>query len=90
MFKEIFRFELGYHLGRPLYYLSIAVFFLAGLALMSSDFSVAFVSAPRAVARNAPYVIVQLMPILTLLGLFLTTAFVVSAVLRDFERGSDA
>ena len=90
MFREIFRFEVKYNLGQPLYYISVGVFFLAGLGLASSDLSVAFVDAPGSVARNAPYVIVQLMPILSLLGLFSVTAFVAGAVLRDNEHGSEA
>jgi len=42
------------------------------------------------VHRNAPYVIMQTLLVLTAIGTFLTTAFVAGSVHRDFETRSDA
>ncbi len=89
MFKKIFRFELRYQLKQPLFLVSTGVFFLLGLALATSDIGTAVGEAPGTAIRNAPIVVIRLMPILSLLGLFVTTAFIAGAALRDFERRSD-
>ena len=88
-FKKIFRFELRYQLRQPLFLISTALFFLLGLGLASSDIGTAVGQSPGTALRNAPIVVLRLMPILSLLGLFVTTAFIAGAALRDFERRCD-
>ncbi len=68
---------------------SALAFFALALGLASSDVGNAIGAAPGTTLRNAPIVILRLMPILSLLGLFAVAAFVASAGLRDFERRSE-
>lgn len=89
MWKDIFSFELRYQLRQPLLAVSAGVFFLLAVALAASDVGVAIGSAPGTTLRNAPLVILHLMPVVSLLGLFVITAFVASSALRDSERHSD-
>ncbi|MEM1205153.1 MAG: M1 family aminopeptidase [Acidobacteriota bacterium] len=89
MWTKIFRFELRYQLRRPLFPLSAVAFFGLGLALGSSDVGSALGDAPGTLVRNAPILAVRLMPIASLLGLFVMNAFVASAALRDTDGASD-
>ena len=82
-------FELQFQRRQPLFLASSLVFFSLGLALASSDVGTAVGDAPGTSLRNAPIVVVRLMPVVSLLALFAITAFVASAALRDFERHSE-
>jgi len=86
MWKEIFWFEIRFHLRQNVFYLAAAVFFVAGLLLMSTGAGISFSDAPGTLDRNAPIVVVKVLTFLSLLGLFAIAAFVSSAALRDFER----
>ena len=79
----IFRFEIGYHLRQPLFYL--VTFFLSVLLFIAGTGH----GPGSAVGRlnlNAPTVILELLVKGIFLVLFLMTAFVVSAAVRDFDR----
>ena len=89
MWKKIVLFEIRYQMRQPLFMLSALVFFALAVALASSDIGTAVGDSPGTALRNAPIVIVRLMPILSLLGLFVMTAFVASSALRDFQRRSE-
>lgn len=89
MWKEISLFELRYQLRQPLFACSALAFFALAVGLASSDVGNAVGDAPGTTFRNAPIVVLRLMPVLSLLGLFVITAFVASAGLRDFERRSE-
>ena len=89
MWKEIFRFELWLQSRRPLFVVSMLAFFGLGLLLASSDAATGAGVAPGAALRNAPIVILHLMPVVSLLGLFVISPFVASAALRDFEHRCD-
>jgi ABC-2 type transport system permease protein len=84
-FWEIFRFELRYQLRQPLFWIASFFLFLMAFGAISSD-AVQIGGSIGKVNRNAPFVIQQLLLILSLLGVFVTTAFVASTVLRDFEH----
>lgn len=88
MWKEIFHFEIKYHLSQPLFYIAALALFLFGLLLVSTNAGVAFSHAPAQVQRNAPIVIVRILTFVSLIGLFVITAFVSSSALRDFERNT--
>jgi len=83
---EIWRFEIRYQIRQPLFFLSALVLFGIGVGAMSSDVGVGFTEAPAQAVRNSPYVICSLMAALSILGLFVVTAFVAGAALRDFEH----
>ncbi len=88
MLKEIFRFEITYHLRRPLFGLTALVLFGLALMITSTELAVAFSHAPGIVFRNAPFVLMHVQAGLTSLGLFVVTAFVASSVQRDFQLGT--
>lgn len=90
MWKAVFLFELRYQLRQPLFAVSAVLFFALALGLGSSDIAIAIGDAPGTRLRNAPLVLVRLMPVLSLLGLFVITAFIANAALRDFESRSDS
>jgi ABC-2 type transport system permease protein len=87
-FREIFRFEVSFHLRSALFWLSGILFFILAFGAVTSDV-VQIGGAIGNVNRNAPFVIVQMLGVLSILGVFVTTAFVASAVVRDYELGTD-
>lgn len=84
MFWPILRFELTYHLRRPVTWLYFGVLFLFSLFLVSSD-AVVVVGAAGLVKRNSPYALAQATTILTALGTVITVAIVGTSLLRDFR-----
>lgn len=83
MWSAIFRFELRYHLRQPLLYL---VTFVLSVLLFTAGTGDGPGSAVGALHLNAPAVILQNLVKGVYLVLFLMTAFVVSAAVRDFDR----
>lgn len=84
MLRAIALFELKCQLKRPLLWLVMLVFFILSFAATVSD-SVQIGGAIGNIHRNAPFVILQFHLILSIIGLFITTAFVAGAALRDFD-----
>ncbi len=84
MFLEIYRFELRYHLRSALLWLSMGIFFLMAFGAITTD-AVVVGGAIGRINRNAPYVIMQTVLVMSLIGMFVVTAFVAGAVLRDYE-----
>ena len=84
MFTEIFRFELRYQLRQPLFWIAAFFFFLLSFLAVTTDAVVIGGSVGR-VNRNAPFVIMQLLLVMSVIGTFVTTAFVAGTVLRDFD-----
>ncbi len=89
MWKNLLSFELRYQSRQPWFVASAWVFFGLAVALASSDVGAGISGTPATVLRNAPLLTVQLMPVLSLLSLFMITAFISNAALRDFEYRSD-
>jgi ABC-type transport system involved in multi-copper enzyme maturation permease subunit len=87
-FREIFRFELSYHLHSGLFWMAGVLFFALTFGAVASDV-VQIGGAIGNVNRNAPFVIVQILSVMSILGVFVSTAFVASAVVRDYELGTD-
>jgi len=85
MLAEIFRFELRHHLRAPLFWLSGAVFALLTFGAVTTD-AVTIGGAIGNVQRNSPYVIMQILLVMSVIGVFVTTAFVGGAVLRDYDQ----
>ncbi len=83
MFGEIFRFELRQQLRSPLFWLIATGFAALAFAAACSD-SITIGGGIGNIHRNAPYVVVQMLGIFSVLGLFLITVFVAGAALRDF------
>jgi ABC-type transport system involved in multi-copper enzyme maturation permease subunit len=89
MINAITRFELRYQLKQPLFYILTALFFLLTFSAVTSD-AVIIGGAVGNVNRNAPFVIMQFLLVMSVFGVLTTTAFVANAVHRDFELGTDA
>ncbi|HWX65120.1 MAG TPA: M1 family aminopeptidase [Rhodanobacter sp.] len=85
MFFEILHFELRQQLKAPLFWIVAVAFGTLAFALTSTD-AVVLGGASGNVLRNAPLVIVQLLSVLTVLSILLTTIFVAGAALRDFDH----
>src|SRR5262249_3948814 len=87
MFWKIFTFELRYQARQPLLWLVTLVFALLAFGVVTSE-AVRVGGGLGNVHRNAPTVILSLLSAATLLGMFVVTAFVASAAIRDFGPGT--
>jgi ABC-type transport system involved in multi-copper enzyme maturation permease subunit len=84
MFWPILKFEVIYHLKRPVTYLYFGIVFLSGFGLMASD-AIVSVGGVGLVKRNSPYALAQAMMVITAIGTVFTTALVGTSLLRDFH-----
>jgi ABC-2 type transport system permease protein len=89
MFFKIFRFEIRYQVRQPLLWLVTLLFALLTFSAVTSD-AVRLGGGIGNVHRNAPSVILNLLSVMTILGMFAITAFVASAAIRDFEHDTAA
>jgi len=78
-------FEIRYQLRNPVFWVSVAIFFLLGFGLTASE-NVS-VGTPGAVHENAPFAIAVATAIMSLFYLFVITAFVANAIVRDETSG---
>ena len=85
MLLGITAFEIRYQLRNPVFWVSIAIFFLLGFGITASEN--VRIGTPGAVHENAPYAIAVATAILTLFYLFVVTAFVANAIVRDDSSG---
>src|SRR5437868_15397877 len=69
----------------PVFWVAIAIFFLLGFGIAASE-NVSL-GTSSAVHKNAPYVIAQATAVLSLFYLFVVTAFVANAIVRDEISG---
>lgn len=86
--QEVFRFELSHHLRSGLFWMAGVLFFTLTFGAVTSDV-VQIGGAIGNVNRNAPFVVVQILSVMSILGVFVSTAFVAGAVVRDYELGTD-
>lgn len=84
MFREVFRFELKYQFRRPLLYIFAVSFFVTAFLIVSSD-AVMPIGRGGSVARNAPFVIFNILAFMSLFGLVSLAFCVAPAVNRDRE-----
>jgi ABC-type transport system involved in multi-copper enzyme maturation permease subunit len=89
VFRAIASFESKYHLKAPLFYILLLVYFLLTFGAVTSD-AVTIGGAVGNVNRNAPFVIMQFLIVMSIFGILTTTAFVANSIHRDFELGTDA
>jgi len=84
MFAEIFSFEFRYHVRGPVFWLGLVLFFIMAFFAVSSD-QVTVGGSIGQVNRNAPFVIMQLLVVMSIVGIWVNTAFVASSLHRDRE-----
>ncbi|MCX4246771.1 ABC transporter permease/M1 family aminopeptidase [Paraliomyxa miuraensis] len=89
MLASFLRFELRYRFRQPAVYIFAAVFALLTFGATTSD-AVVIGGGTGQTAINAPFVVIQTLGFMSALSVLLVTAFVSTAVLRDFELGTDA
>lgn len=89
MLTEITRFEVRFHVRQLVFYVCLVLFFLLTFGAVTSD-SVQIGGSIGNVNRNAPFVIMQFLLVMSVFSVFTTTAFVSNAALRDFDLGTDA
>ena len=85
MLRGITSFEVRYQLRNPVLWVAVAIFFLLGFGLTASE-NVS-IGTPGGVHQNAPFAIAFATNILTLFYLFVITAFVANAIVRDDTSG---
>ncbi|MDQ3482134.1 MAG: ABC transporter permease [Pseudomonadota bacterium] len=85
MLFGITRFEIRYQLRNPVFWVAVAIFFLLGFGLTASE-NVS-IGTPGSVHENSPYAISIATAVMTLFYLFIITAFVANAIVRDDTTG---
>ena len=85
MLFGITRFEIRYQLKNPVFWVAIAIFFLLGFGLTASEN--VNIGTPGAVNENSPFAIAIATALFTLFYLFVVTAFVANAIVRDDTSG---
>src|SRR4051812_32222510 len=86
MWREFFKFDLGYQLRQPVLWISgLALGLMAFLSTTLDGIQIG--GAIGNVNRNAPVVIAYLFSRFSLVSMFIVTIFIAGAVLRDAEVG---
>ncbi|WP_296717439.1 M1 family aminopeptidase [Erythrobacter sp.] len=78
-------FEIRYQLKNPVFWASVAIFFLLGFGLSAS--ANVSIGTPGSVQENSPYAVTTALGIMALFYLFVITSFVANAVVRDDATG---
>jgi ABC-2 type transport system permease protein len=78
-------FEIGYQLKNPVFWVSVAIFFLLGFGIAAS--SNVSIGTPGAVHENSPFAVTIALALFGLFYLFVITSFVANAVVRDDVTG---
>src|SRR5262249_35468827 len=84
MLGPILPFHVRQQLRQPLFWLTATVFVLLTFTATVTD-SVSIGGAIGNVHRNAPFVVVQMLGIMSVIAAFAVVAFTSQAVLRDFD-----
>ncbi|HET8941796.1 MAG TPA: ABC transporter permease subunit [Rudaea sp.] len=87
MFGNLFRFELRQQLRSPLFWMIALAFGALAFSAAGSD-TIQIGGGVGNVHRNAPFVVIQMLTLFSVLGMFLITVFVAGAALRDFDAGT--
>ena len=85
MFGEFLTFELRSRLRQPTVWLFGILFALMAFGATTTD-AVRIGGGSGLTAVNAPFVIAQMLGILSVIGVLIVTAFVATAIVRDYEQ----
>jgi hypothetical protein len=85
MLLGITGFEIRYQLRNPVFWVAVAIFFLMGFGLTASENI--RIGTPGGVHENAPYAIAVATAVFSVFYLFVVTAFVANAIVRDDASG---
>jgi hypothetical protein len=78
-------FEIRYQLRNPVFWVAVAIFFLMGFGITASE-NVS-IGTPGGVHENSPNAIAVATAVFSLFYLFVVTAFVANAIVRDDASG---
>jgi len=85
VFAGILGFEWRYQMRNPVFWVAVVIFFL--LAFGATTVDQIQIGSGGNVHKNAPFAIAQMMQILTLFYMFVSTAFVANVIVRDDDTG---
>ncbi|MBC8072595.1 MAG: ABC transporter permease subunit, partial [Deltaproteobacteria bacterium] len=85
MLWEFFRFEIRSRLRQPTVWLFSGIFALLGFAVATTD-AISVGGGVGGTAINSPIVVAQMLGVFSVFGILVATAFVATAVLRDYEQ----
>ena len=85
MFASVAGFELRYQLRNPVFWVAAVIFFL--LAFGATTVDQIQIGSGGNTHKNAPYAIAQMVLILSLFYMFVSTAFVANVIVRDDDSG---
>jgi ABC-2 type transport system permease protein len=89
MLAPFFLFELRYRFRQPAVYVFFFIFALLMFLSVTTD-AITVGGGVGQTAINSPFVITQMLGIMSVMSVILVTAFVSTAVIRDFELSTDA
>jgi ABC-2 type transport system permease protein len=84
-FREVFRYDIAYHLRNPVTWAYAAIPFGLTLLVTGAD-----ASAAQAIKQNAPEAIAEMMIMLGLIGMGISAGLFGDAAVRDAQAGMDA
>jgi ABC-2 type transport system permease protein len=87
MFSTFFNFEIKQWLRSPMLYIFLFIFTLLVFGATASD-NIQIGGSAGNVRKNAPHTIFQIYAVMSFLTMLLTTAFMNSAAIRDFENNT--
>jgi hypothetical protein len=86
MFRKVASFECRYQMGSPVFLVMAVLFFLLAFGnVVSSNVQIAAIGN---VNVNSPDAIVQVHVVMSIIALFIATAFLANPAIRDFEHRS--
>ena len=87
MFGSIFRFELGYQIRGAAFIAVYAIFFLMSYGAIASD--QLQIGSSEATNINSPFVAMQMIGVMSVIGIFMPVVFMATGVTRDQSLRTD-
>jgi ABC-type transport system involved in multi-copper enzyme maturation permease subunit len=84
VFGTVFRYELQYHLRRPVTWLYFVLFAVGSFMFMSTD-AIQLAGVSGQIMRNSPWVIMRAELVVVTLGMIIIAGLVGSSILRDYQ-----
>ena len=84
---EFLRFELRYRFRQPAVYLFAALFALMTFGAATTD-AIQIGGGAGLTAIDSPFVVTQMLAVMSVLAVLLVTAFIAGTVVRDYDQGS--